>query len=523
MKTASYSGKAATGPRRADAQRIGMLRWTAAFSLLVAGFAGAEAVIYLQPVETVPARVLVIAPRDEAGDAAGDLDRSVARTIEVLKSSAALASATKSLDLAFQPGFAGTSPEVQLQASLDIHREGTAPVVSIAMKGAEAETGTRVANYLANVLTSGAKIAPVKAEAVTNDALAAARAELAAFEAGDGRRMADVQAEIGATGEALRQTGLRYEEARRMASASARATVADVLSGKLPAEMTTPRLQSLLARYPQARATFDGLSQKLGNLHPELQAAKAELDRISTAIGNELRAASAAAARNLRDIEAERSKQETTLAAAKAELAALSSKHAQLARNAGDASGIGTTAEADEQGLPAGVLYRTISSAGTTAIDATTAWLYRAEGTILGLIAAATVLLGGRRRQAVRRPIPATTSAAPAPKAQPRGILEQIAMLEEMWPQTGRADAMPLAVNDEPAQHALTPARKVVVEMEALRRQAHQASNDASGATLEQVLADMQKLRAKVQWHALVQERQRRQAEGLAAIRRNFN
>lgn len=136
--------------------------------------------------------------------------------------------------------------------------------------------------------------------------------------------------------------------------------------------------------------------------------------------------------------------------------------------------------------------------------------LYQVEIIILSLLLAASVLaLGVARELRARRKPEVVVPAKPA-AVVPRGILEQIDMLERMWPETGRQNAMPEGSNDEPEQVELQPARNIVIRMAELRQDARKAIHQPSEEAMEDVLTDMQSLRDQVRWITAEQLRRRR-------------
>lgn len=137
-------------------------------------------------------------------------------------------------------------------------------------------------------------------------------------------------------------------------------------------------------------------------------------------------------------------------------------------------------------------------------------WLYQAEVLILSTLLSLAVIALGLARQMRPRVQPMKVAVTPKPVA-PRGILEQIDMLERMWPETGRTNPLPESSNDEPAQESLLPARKIVLRMGELRQEAREAIEGPSEEALENVLTDMQSLRDHVRWITAEQLRQRRQ------------
>ncbi|MCD2172730.1 hypothetical protein [Rhizobium sp. C4] len=142
-------------------------------------------------------------------------------------------------------------------------------------------------------------------------------------------------------------------------------------------------------------------------------------------------------------------------------------------------------------------------------IPAGSVLLYQAELVILSLLMAASVVALGVARELRTRSEPVDMPARPT-AVVPRGILEQIDMLERMWPETGRQNSMPEGSNDEPEQFELKPARDIVVRMAELRLDARKAMQQPSEEALEDVLTDMQSLRDQVRFITAEQLRRRR-------------
>ena len=142
-------------------------------------------------------------------------------------------------------------------------------------------------------------------------------------------------------------------------------------------------------------------------------------------------------------------------------------------------------------------------------IPAASVLLYQVELVILSLLLAGAVIALGIARELRGKSQPMETPVMPA-AVVPRGILEQIDMLERMWPETGRHNTMPEGSNDEPEQVELKPARDIVVRMAELRLDARKAIQQPSEEALEDVLTDMQSLRDQVRWITAEQLRRRR-------------
>lgn len=142
-------------------------------------------------------------------------------------------------------------------------------------------------------------------------------------------------------------------------------------------------------------------------------------------------------------------------------------------------------------------------------IPAASVLLYQVELVILSLLLAGAAIALGIARELRSKSQLVETPVMPA-AVVPRGILEQIDMLERMWPETGRHNTMPEGSNDEPEQVELKPARDIVVRMAELRLDARKAIQQPSEEALEDVLTDMQSLRDQVRWITAEQLRRRR-------------
>lgn len=135
--------------------------------------------------------------------------------------------------------------------------------------------------------------------------------------------------------------------------------------------------------------------------------------------------------------------------------------------------------------------------------------IYQGEALVLGLLSALAILASGLGRSLRSRAVPVDIPVR-KPAVVQRGILEQIDMLERMWPETGRTAAMPEASNDEPEQTSLKPARQIVLRMGELREEAQKAIEEPSEEAMENVLFDIQSLRDRILWIAGEQIRNRR-------------
>ena len=163
---------------------------------------------------------------------------------------------------------------------------------------------------------------------------------------------------------------------------------------------------------------------------------------------------------------------------------------------------------ADTSAADAGLKFVVVAKAAKGAV-APMSRIYQGEAIALGLLSALAILAAGLGRALRNRAIPVEIPVR-KPAVVQRGILEQIDMLERMWPETGRTAAMPEASNDEPEQTSLMPARQIVLRMGELRQEAQKAIEEPSEEAMENVLFDIQSLRDRILWIAGEQIRNRR-------------
>ena len=517
--------------REAVRKKAGLGRWLAAGLAVTAGLAGGEAAVRFENVSISPARILVVVPGTmtrSAADGVTDAGPAIAQAIAALKTPAVIASAAK--HLALQSGTETTKNNRAglLADALRITREADAPVIAISADLPDQALAVDLSNYLSRILLDVPSAGqPVIASPVDNKAQAA----LNSFALGDGAKITSQRDEIAGSEAAIRYMDATIAGTRKRLDEVGKARVSDVLAGRFPTDLATPQLESLLSNYAAKKADYEGLTLKLGPLHPQLKAAVTELEATKASIASEVTSITMTARQTLQTLVTKQATLKATLAAQKAELASLEDRQAYLKAQlkpmpvSGEVAS-GPTANgptANGQGAPSPqARYRLISPATVAVPDVEGTLINRVAAALLGLLIGAVILFGGRTSRS-RTHVIARTEPKMAAKPAPRSILDQIAELEKMWPETGRKNAMPQATNDEPLQHEMRHARQAVTAMSALRAQAQQAANPdfdrdpsaTSQASLEQVLADMQKLRAKVQWYAAEQERQLRLSGGV--------
>lgn len=523
--------------RKPVRRKAGLVRWLAASLAVAAGLAGGEAAVRFENAAINPARILVVVPGTvTSGEANGIVDpaSAIAQAIATLRAPSAIASAVKQLALQNDAEFARINSESSLANALRITREADAPVISISADLPDQTLAVALSNNLSHILLDAPSVEqPVKTLAADDKAQAA----LSSFEESDGATINPRREEIAGSEAAIRDLDLSVAATRKRLDEAGKVRVSDVLAGKFPPDLSTPRLESLLSSYASEKADYEGLALKLGPLHPQLKAAVTELEATKASITSEVSSITLAARQTLQTLVAKQATLNGALTAQKAELASLEDRRAYLKAQlkpmpVADDLTNGKVANA-QAALAPQVRYRLVSPATIAVPDVEGALINHVAGGLLGLLVGAIILFGGRAPSASRHVV-ARAEPRMTAKPAPRSILDQISELEKMWPETGRKNAMPLATNDEPVQQEMRHARQAVMAMNILRAQAqdaakhasspvsspasnqmsNRAANAASEASLERVLADMQKLRAKVQWYAAEQERQQRLSGG---------
>lgn len=166
-----------------------------------------------------------------------------------------------------------------------LSRPGNAALLIKASEQAKAE---KIGEALAAVFTAPTDITgpvPVSAGKALQAGLQKAEAELAAFQSAAGNEaLADVLVTRS------RLAGLADHIARLSAKADpaedplAKATIADVLSGRVSGGMPDAGVSSLLEAWQRAKLSYDTLAGSLGPKHPQLLAAKADVDEARAAL-----------------------------------------------------------------------------------------------------------------------------------------------------------------------------------------------------------------------------------------------
>lgn len=397
----------------------------------------------------------------------------------------------------------GTDP----LSALTIEQEGSAPVVSISADMEDGAFAEMAVNYFANQLTKPEVRDPglVDAHHALQDTFDKAKAELAAYQAGPANAQSELeQGAITPQEQAAALANLKQaaELARERAADAEKLTIQAVLAGTVPEDIATERLKSFVEQYAQANAEFEALSGKLGPKHPQFLATQTSVNAIRQRIGLEI-------GRIVKGARAELQH------AAAAELAAekqVATQDAQRQENQGELARLQGAVHAAQANLvdfdqsapplpPA--RFRLISPATSVESGLTDSMFYVLGGIGAGLLAAIIALVMPLSRSApVYHQVLPFEPASPVEKTPRRvnkpGILEQLDMLEASWPETGRGQKIPVAVNDEAAQPIEPDVRELALRLAALRRRAEKAAQAGSQQAMESALSDMRRLRRKV-------------------------
>lgn len=292
-------------------------------------------------------------------------------------------------------------------------------------------------------------------------ALDQAKAALASFRAqyGDDRIAAarDLQEQrqqLDADIKASEETVLR---AKARLSSVRSATAATVMSGALPADLSSAGLEDLRSRYSAAKLVLSGLSKELGPRHPRLLAQQATVDGLAAEMRNQLQRLAVSSDTALKDALANQ-------AALFERMTALSRKSididmARLAQLEGDVAAAQTRYEADLQGTDTApgetappIAIVTPATAAAMPLDDGVA-SRQAAGFLLGLGAALCLVvlrkwLGGGLFSEDR-------AAAPAIMPEPvfDGETAPVAAWSQPLPDVSRAHVDDSAVADDRSAH----------------------------------------------------------------------
>ncbi len=392
--------------------------------------------------------------------------------------------------------------------SIAVEREENAPVVLIASHVQDAALARATADYYARHLTDTKPVDTGVEE--TRRALQAtlqnAQRELADFE--QGGASAD---EIAAPVVDLAELGRAAEEARARAESASKLSLKAVLSGNVDEDLMTPILTELVQQHTEAGIELQSLTEKLGPRHPQFLAAKAAKAAVEQKISRELKRIAKAARAETQAASAEQMLAEKQHKEVAGQQNTLQSQRAQLLE-AVNAAAANLQAFENAQPPSPPAHFRLISPAVSISQPMYDRAMVSLAGIAAGILAGLGVfamMAPRKQRETVVRPMLfERRQAAELAKPVEPGILEQLSLLEEAWPETGRQDEMPTAANDEEAQTIDPAVRLLAMRLASLRQRAGQAAQAGSQPKLEDALVEMRRLRRKVR--ELAEAKQRR-------------
>ncbi len=440
------------------------------------------------PSYTSQARVMAIIP-GESGEASGEVSSVLTRTANALLAPEKLQEAADKFNL-------DTLPQIAAE------QEGLSPVLMVSAQASSPLMSVRLANYFADQLAdeSGARDALIAERETLAEAVSDAQAELRAFEA---EQIANPPGDTQSEEMQLTTLKREVEIARQSASEIEALNLETVMVQGFPEELSTPALEEMTQRLALTEAEYSEARERYGPKHPHLLSLKSTLDAARLSLSSEIKRLSKVARSRLQKLAAEELALEERLAAGGGEAVDAKSNHTSLQDKLVAARTSLSRFDAEHGGGPI-ARFRLVTPASAIGIIENDGGRYfPLYGFFLGIAAAiATILLVGSRGKS--EPARAGASVGNvAPRAIPvpaprRSVAEQIGILEEAWPRTGRHDAMPEPANDESYQAYEPEVRALAQRLSELRIRARAASDTGSVGALDMALKDIQRLRNRV-------------------------
>jgi len=182
--------------------------------------------------------------------------------------------------------------EASLASAIQTATDTHAGTVDFKVTTGSVAKSTRIAGYLASILTgAGATTAAVEG-GLLKKAADAAQLELSSFtqKSGEGnvKVATDLRQQIGSVDAEVKAAEQRIVTAQDRVRRLKTAKVGDVLAGTLDADLMSPTLVERRDKDVAAQLALSQLSVSLGPRHPQLQAQQAEVDSVRAAVGDEL-------------------------------------------------------------------------------------------------------------------------------------------------------------------------------------------------------------------------------------------
>ncbi|RDJ15414.1 succinoglycan biosynthesis protein [Rhizobium grahamii] len=182
--------------------------------------------------------------------------------------------------------------EASLASAIQTASDPHAGTVDFKVTTGSVAKSTRIAGYLASILTGAGAATAVAEGGSLKKAVDAAQLELSSFtqKSGEGnvKVATDLRQQIGSVDTELKAAEQRTVTAQDRVRRLKTAKVGDVLAGTLDADLMSPTLVERRDKDVAAQLALSQLSVSLGPRHPQLQAQQAEVDSVRAAVGDEL-------------------------------------------------------------------------------------------------------------------------------------------------------------------------------------------------------------------------------------------
>ncbi|MFT4181234.1 MAG: succinoglycan biosynthesis protein exop [Rhizobium sp.] len=190
--------------------------------------------------------------------------------------------------------------QAALRKDIAVTADAARGTLRLAVVTGDPARSAEIANHLAAATIYDAAVGQSPAEAgqrglsadKSQKALDQAKMALASFKAqyGDDRIAAAraLQEQRQQLDEDIKASEEMVLHAKARLSAARSATAATVMSGGLPADLSSAGLEDLRSRYSAAKLVLSGLSKELGPRHPRLQAQQATVDGLAAEMRNQL-------------------------------------------------------------------------------------------------------------------------------------------------------------------------------------------------------------------------------------------
>lgn len=385
---------------------------------------------------------------------------------------------------------------------ISVKPEHEAPVLDITTTLEDPAVAQETVNYFADILIAAKQAVPGAdgARRALLETLHEAKAELAAFEVDGSGEPAETLRLDDADPAQLQETA---EAARERALAASKLSLNAVLTGKASPDVMSPTLLGLVEQYMQAKAEVEALSDKLGPLHPQFVAAKTYLAASERRITDEIARIVKAARAEIQSAAAAQMKADKS----NSELATLNTereaRRADLQAAVDAAQANLDVFDRSLEPLPP-ARFRMISPATRIEMPYMQSDLIIAASLALGLIAALIVFVRAAPQRPTEQTIRNRFKAEPpmtvaTEELWDTDILDAVDLIHRDRDEDDWQHRMPRPANDEEVQTYSPEVRALAMRLAALRKRAEAAAEAESQPSIEEALAEMRRLRSKVQ------------------------